>query len=502
MPKASNTSLLIALCATLCLSACAGFNEAEFASAEAGLSSAQPDPSPATQRRFVRRSAAVGQAALLYAKSTQLEPAIRPVATVASLSSLATSSAGGFFRRLSIDSFSFPSLAATPIPAVTAGPGMNLDDWETELDAIVGRSSYNGRLSYLVDGEEYFSRLADAINSATDRIDIRTYIFDNDDFAVSVADLLKERSNEIDIRVLVDGLGEMQAQQADPASLPGDHRHPLSMPSYLERKSRVAVRTRNNPWFTGDHTKTTIVDRKIAFVGGMNIGREYRYDWHDLMIEVQGPVVARLQKDSDKAWAHASWLGDLAWLARAITPVGQQQDLDDGYPVRLLYTREFDPQIYRSQLAAIRRAQSYILIQNAYFSDDVMLFELAKARRRGVDVRVILPEEGNHPAMNRSNRVAINKMLEHGIRVYLYPGMSNVKAAIYDGWACMGSANFDKLSLQVNKELNLATSNPDAVNELLHRVFIPDLAVSQEIESPFELTFAHRLAEFAADEFL
>ena len=155
MPKASNTSLLIALCATLCLSACAGFSEAEFASAEAGLSAAQPNPSPATQRRFVRRSAAVGQAALLYAKSTQLEPAIRPVATVASLSSLATSSAGGFFRRLSIDSFSFPSLAATPIPAVTAGPGMNLDDWESELDAIVGRSSYNGRLSYLVDGVQF-----------------------------------------------------------------------------------------------------------------------------------------------------------------------------------------------------------------------------------------------------------------------------------------------------------------------------------------------------------
>jgi phosphatidylserine/phosphatidylglycerophosphate/cardiolipin synthase-like enzyme len=41
-----------------------------------------------------------------------------------------------------------------------------------------------------------------------------------------------------------------------------------------------------NPWTTGDHTKTTIIDEKIAFVGGMNIGREYRYDWHDLMMEV------------------------------------------------------------------------------------------------------------------------------------------------------------------------------------------------------------------------
>ena len=64
---------------------------------------------------------------------------------------------------------------------------------------------------------------------------------------------------------------------------------------------------------------------------------------------------------------------------------------------------------------------------------------LARARRRGVDVRVIMPLVGNHGPVNRSNVLAVNAMLEHGIRVYLYPGMSHIKAAVFDGWACLGS---------------------------------------------------------------
>jgi phosphatidylserine/phosphatidylglycerophosphate/cardiolipin synthase-like enzyme len=66
----------------------------------------------------------------------------------------------------------------------------------------------------------------------------------------------------------------------------------------------------------------------------------------------------------------------------------------------------------------------------------------------------------------------------------------------------MGSANFDKLSLKVNKELNLATSDPETVNALLDQVFIPDMMMSREITRPFETTVATHLAEFVVDELL
>ena len=251
----------------------------------------------------------------------------------------------------------------------------------------------------------------------------------------------------------------------------------------------------------GDHTKTTIIDGATAFVGGMNVGREYRYEWHDLMMEVTGPIVDQLQHDSDKAWARASLFGDAANLA-AIVRGKRHRAADQGYPVRALYTRNFDSEIYKAQVEAIRRAQRYILIENSYFSDDLITYELAKARRRGVDVRVILPGAGNHPSLHASNQVAINELLDNGIRVYIYPGMTHVKAAVFDGWACVGSANFDKLSLEVNKELNLATSDIATVNRLLEQVFAPDLTFSQEVTDPVIVTFAQVLAERAADEIL
>ena len=108
----------------------------------------------------------------------------------------------------------------------------------------------------------------------------------------------------------------------------------------------------------------------------------------------------------------------------------------------------------------------------AYFADDRILYELCRARRRGVDVRVIIPAKVNHKVMEHSNKVAINTLLEYGVRVYIYPGMSHIKAAVYDGWVCVGTANFDKLSFKVNRELNVGTSDSRIVT------FFPDERVT------------------------
>ncbi len=447
-----------------------------------------------------RKATAASHAGWVYARSVYENPINRPVSHFTSLGSLALKSTGGLLRRIAIGTTQMPALNGE-IPAVTYAATMDLEAFERELDRITGTTRDRGRITFLVDGGEYFGRLIETIENAEESIDIRTYIFDNDDFAVAIADLLRERSGDVRVRIMLDSIGNVLATQADPQSLPADHRHPLSMGLYLKSASNVKVRNMTNPWFTGDHTKTTIIDRKIAFVGGMNIGREYRHDWHDLMMEVSGPVVDRLQFESDKAWARGGLFGDVANAFRFLA--GKQTHADrDGYPVRILQTRNFDADIYKAQIAAIRNAKSHILIENAYFSDDRTIYELARARRRGVDVRVIIPSKGNHGPLNASNKVTINTLIKHGIRVYEYPGMSHVKAAIYDGWICVGSANFDKLSLEVNKELNLATSDPATVEALLDRVFIPDLIASREITRPVDVTIATRLAEIAVDELL
>ncbi len=447
-----------------------------------------------------RRAATAAHATILLGKTAYIEPLVRPFSTLKALYSLVIKSTAGFARRMTIGTVQFARLENEAIPEITHGPGMDLQTWEAELDRLAGTAT-RGTVRFLIDGPEFFPRFIETIEAAEESIDIRTYIFDNDDYAVSIADLLRERSEEVDVRVLLDGIGALLGTQVDPEGMPADFRPPISMPSYLERGSDVRVRTSGNPWLTGDHTKSTIIDGKVAFLGGMNIGREYRYTWHDLMVEVSGPIVDILQRDLDIAWSKASWLGDAAMLVSWMKSTRRRAD-DVGDPVRVLVTRDHDSQIYRAKLAAIRRAQSFIYIENSYFSDDTILLELAKARRRGVDVRVILPSDGNHVPLNYSNQVAINVMLRHGIRVFLYPGMSHVKAAIVDGWAIVGSANFDKLSLQINEELNIATSNPEVVADLMERVFLADFAISQEIVTPPDLDWTHRFAEFVSDEIL
>jgi cardiolipin synthase len=267
---------------------------------------------------------------------------------------------------------------------------------------------------------------------------------------------------------------------------------------FLEADSNVDVRQAQNPWLTGDHVKTAIIDKNIAFTGGMNIAREYRYDWHDLMVELRGPIVDVLQYEFGKAWAHAGFLGDLSYLVKSL---GRKpaNTTNIGYPVRALFTRVDDPEIFRVQRAAIRNAQKYIYVENAYFTDDAMLYELAKARRRGVDVRVIVPLVTDRGPITRNNALAANAMLEHGIRVFIYPGMSHVKAALYDDWACLGSANWDRWSFRINKELNIATSEPSAVRELKTRVFEADFAASVELTEPFPERWSDYLIEIVGD---
>lgn len=424
------------------------------------------------------------------------KPAARPLSSLHRLVSFVTSTTFD-----TLDPNSVVLTRRAPVPPLSQGRGMDLAAWEEQLDELTGRAPSKGTIRFLVDGDEFFPRLVDAVEGAERSVDIRIYIFDNDDYATAFADRLKRRSEDVKIRVLVDGLGTLIAAGATSDSVPPDAVRAGWIADYLERDSDVDVRVQSNPWLTGDHTKTIVVDNEVAFVGGMNIGREYRYDWHDLMMEVTGPVVDRLQFESDKAWARAGLFGDFANVVAFIK--GKKETADrGGYPVRILQTRNFDSDIHKAQIAAIQSAQSYILIENAYFSDDRTVYELAKARRRGVDVRVIIPDRGNHGPLNASNIITINKLLQHGIRVYRYPGMSHVKAAIYDGWASVGSANFDKLSLKINKELNLATSDPETVNALLDQVFIPDLMMSREVNQPLDVTVATRLAEIVVDELL
>lgn len=395
------------------------------------------------------------------------------------------------------------TLVTYDAPPLADRPPMDLDAWERNLDRLVGSDQYRGSIRLLIDGEAFFESLIQAIINAEKSIDVRLYIFDRDDYALRIADLLRQRSREIKVRVLVDRLGTLAAGRLPSGSPYHSRADPqVFIADYLRNDSKVEVRLVDNPWLTSDHTKVIVIDRHTAFVGGMNIGHEYRYKWHDLMVEVSGPIVKRLGKDFDKRWAHTGVGGDLAFAFAAMRPGKYAGPLDgpDFVKLRPLYTRTGDAQILRAQVAAMRAAQARIFIQQPYFSDDQMIAELIRARQRGVDVRVILPASSDSGFMNSANLITAKALARNGVRVYVYPGMTQVKAALYDGWAIIGSANFDKLSLRINQETNLATSDPRFAEQLKTELFDVDFAKSREWTGGEQVRWRDYIAKAIAEQ--
>jgi cardiolipin synthase len=425
---------------------------------------------------------------------------VRPVSSTFELGCRAWWQVLDFGHRFDVRFIRFPLLDLAAIPEIAdVAEGMDLNEWERYLEELTGRKPVMAEVQFLIDGEAFYQALESAIIEAEESVDLLTYLFDNDDVSRGIADLLRERSHEVEVRIICDGLGTYMAHHATAESQPADTEYIENLARYLCQGSGIRLRISPNIWLSGNHVKCIVFDRKTAFIGGMNIGREYRYDWHDMMMRVEGDAVHELMQEFERKWKHSGWGGDFNLLL-PVEPIAAGQEMSGNVPVQILRTAPAQTQIYLAQLEAIRRARSYIYIENCYMADDRILYELCRARKRGVDVRVIFPGVVNHKIMESSNRIAVNTLLRHGVKVYIYPGMSHVKAGVYDGWACVGTANFDKLSLQVNRELNLATSHPDTVKSLMEILLLPDFEKSVPVEEPFPLEFTDHLIELLADE--
>ncbi|HEX7260198.1 MAG TPA: phospholipase D-like domain-containing protein, partial [Luteolibacter sp.] len=138
-------------------------------------------------------------------------------------------------------------------------------------------------------------------------------------------------------------------------------------------------------------------------------------------------------------------------------------------------------EILNASLLAIRGARKRIWIENPYFAHDDLVIAVAAAARRGVDVRVILPGRGDSAIMDTANLATARQLIEARAKVFRYPRMTHLKVMVCDDWACVGSANFDTLSMRINRELNLAFSHPVAVRELEKTIFLPDFKRSRPI---------------------
>jgi cardiolipin synthase A/B len=242
-----------------------------------------------------------------------------------------------------------------------------------------------------------------------------------------------------------------------------------------------------------DHRKLLIVDGRVAFVGGINISDVYAgssaarlgdvpFDerpWRDTQLQVEGPVVADLQKSFIALWEKEKKekLSDpkfMPQLARGgphvIRAIESSRD------------QAFNP-LYVTLLSAISSAQAEVHITMAYFVPDPRLLEeLKAAAKRGVDVKIILPSRTDGWVVFHAGRSFYDELLESGVKIYERKNrLLHSKYAVIDGvWSTIGSSNLDWRSLLHNLELNVVILGPD-FGKRLKALFDKDLGLSEPI---------------------
>ncbi|MGB6222769.1 phospholipase D-like domain-containing protein [Haloferula sp.] len=359
-----------------------------------------------------------------------------------------------------------------------------------------------GSIRCLVDGPEFFSEFDRQLAAANKSVDVQIYIFDNDDIGVRYARKLAAKSKHVPVRVIFDDLGTNTAMISPPLTpAPKGFVPPDDMKDCLQQDSEVEVRRTLNPWLVADHTKLMVFDNKTAILGGMNIGREYYSEWHDLMLKVEGPVVGSLAREIQSAWRKSGPWGDYSGFFPRRTI--QWPEAKGGETLmRLLRTDAAAgrSEVLKAAIAAMRASRERIWIENPYFASDDLVRAAQEAARRGVDVRVVFPAENDSSLMEASNLATARELIAAGVKVYHYPRMTHLKAMICDGWATVGSANFDILSMRINRELNLAFSDERSVKDLADSIFLPDFRRSKRVRMKDTESSVAPFAELIADQ--
>ncbi|MBP2217932.1 cardiolipin synthase [Arthrobacter sp. CAN_C5] len=322
-------------------------------------------------------------------------------------------------------------------------------------------------------GEDLYESMLEAIRSAEHQILMETYIWKGDAVGRAFRDALNDAAARgVKVYVIYDGFANLVVRRSFYKFHPAVRvfRFPVFRPSIIFTNIRG----------TGfDHRKLLVVDETTGFVGGYNIGSLYATKWRDTHLRIVGPSVWELREAFVSVWNLTSSrsrrpLDDISaefWEPRLRAVNNIPANLV--FPIRGVY------------LDAINRARDHIYITTAYFiPDQQILNALLRASKRGVDVRVILPEESNHVLSDWLSRGFYSSLLENGIQVLLYQNaMIHAKTATVDGqWSTVGTANIDRLSLTGNYEINLEIFD-EGLADSMERIFAVDSGNSRILTS-------------------
>ena len=320
-------------------------------------------------------------------------------------------------------------------------------------------------LQVLHKAPAFYAALRDDIKKARHTIDLQSFIWRDDEVGAEFLALLIEAVKRgVTVRVLIDELGSLWLKESyfRPFIDAGGRfswAHTLS-----PLRNRYSFNLRN-------HRKLQVIDGEIAYVGGMNFGREYlgrdpNYgDWSDTQIRLEGTVVSVLHQIFAEDWFFATGKDETfaqAYEAKASDDASFVQVLRGG-------PDEEDQPMQRTNLALVAKANRRLWIATGYFvPGETMQTALQVAVARGVDVRLLVSLKSQHPHLVKAGRSYYDALLRQGIRIYEYSkGIEHSKYIIIDDeWASVGSSNLDERSMRLNFELSVLALDSEVNREL------------------------------------
>lgn len=330
--------------------------------------------------------------------------------------------------------------------------------------------------SLLINGGPTFEAIFRAIDAATDYVLVQFYIVRDDSIGRRLYTHLKDaRARGVRCFVLYDEVGSSKLAQLVLA-MKGAGILVSPFKTTKGPRNRFQLNFRN-------HRKIVVVDGKVAYIGGINIGDEYAdlkpdcAPWRDTHIELKGPCVQAVQMSFCEDWNWAiGHVPDLNW-----NPAPERAD----EAVLVIPSGPADPVetflLLTLQLIAISKDR--IWIASPYFvPDESIIAALQLAALRGVDVRVIFPENPDSFLVRLAARSVLPDLLPSGVKMYAHgKGFMHQKVMVFDEIGCVGSANIDNRSLRINFEMTALVDDPGFAGECV-RMLEADLLACTPVE--------------------
>jgi len=337
----------------------------------------------------------------------------------------------------------------------------------------VDRFRPGNRIKLLRNGAEYFPALERAIDSAEREVWLESYLFADDASGRRIAEAMARAVERgVKVRVMVDGWGAKFYLTPALARFMRD-----AGIEVLKYRPEVAAWQFRSHRLRRLHRKLVHVDRRIAFVGGINIIDDMNTPGQkpprlDFAVSVEGPLLPLIAQTMQRVWA----LVQLVQLGTSQLPLFPERGRAErvGTQTAKFVIRDnlrHRRDIEQAYLAAIRRAKREIVIANSYFFPGITFRRaLADATARGVVVTLILQAKVEYVLLHFASRAMYGQLLDAGVIIQEYhKSMLHAKVAVIDDhWATVGSSNIDPYSLLMAREANVFVRDRGFAGELKH----------------------------------